>query len=389
LRQLKSARLKACPYCGEQNPEGAQYCVGCGTRLETEEVSPVAETTVPNRQILEQRGSNLLSAGFFKGAEPLDLSSVYMGYSFDEGFSYPDWKEVGASIRKSFSSELWPQAWREITISWLDQLREDLGGNYCLYESWNYLLLSAEPEARSRDLLGIAEDTFETIEEQLGYLTRQRKLYGKRVILAFNEEDDYYSYVSHFHADGNHAHSSGMFLGKGYGHIAVPVSSTYQIKTILAHEFTHNALFTIPIPTWLNEGLAQRMEAIYQPRPMLDTEAAEEHRAYWNEKNIQGFWAGTSFYGPDAGNKLSYRLGELLLKLLSENWADTLEFVKHADRRDGGQDAALKYLGCSLGDAIGQFLGPGQWRPNRKTIAALWEQRNKERANTQTSEPEE
>jgi len=108
---------------------------------------------------------------------------------------------------------------------------------------------------------------------------------------------------------------------------------------------------------------------------ILDRELAKEHHAWWNEENIQGFWAGTSFYGPDEGNKLSYSLGEIMVELLSNNWAYFLNFVQNADPRHGGQDAALKCLDRCLGEILGGFLGPGEWRPNRKAIAELWEQR--------------
>ena len=75
--------------------------------------------------------------------------------------------------------------------------------------------------------------------------------------------------------------------------------------------------------------------------PVLNADLAEEHHDYWNEQNIQNFWAGTSFYGPGEVNKLSYSLGEILVELIDEHWGDFLDFVKNADWRDGGQDAAL------------------------------------------------
>jgi hypothetical protein len=107
----------------------------------------------------------------------------------------------------------------------------------------------------------------------------------------------------------------------------------------------------------------------------LDRGLAQEHHSWWNEQNIQEFWAGTSFYGPDEGNKLNYNLGEIRVELLSNNWGDFLNFVQNADPRDAGQDAALKCLDCCLGDTLARFLGPGEWRPSRKMIAELWEKR--------------
>ncbi len=124
-------------------------------------------------------------------------------------------------------------------------------------------------------------------------------------------------------------------------------------------------------------------------RILLDREMAAEHHAHWNEQNIQGFWAGTSFYGPDEGNKLSYNLGEILVELLSGNWEDFLNFVQNADWNDAGQDAALKCLDRCLGETLAGFLGPGQWRPNRRKIAELWERQRQEQGRRQAKSSEE
>lgn len=379
--------MKPCSYCGRQNADDQHFCGECGTELAAEECPVPVEASGPQIKIVTPRASRLLSAGFFKGAEPLDLSPVDLGGSFESGFTHPDWKAVATTIKKVFVKEQWPQAWREVGIKWLAQLQEDLGGDYRKHESWNFLLLSSEANPENEAMLRIAESAHETLEAQLEFSTPLRALYGKRVILVFNEQDDYYSYISHFHQEGHHSLSAGVFLRDGYMHVALPFSSIQLVRQVLIHELTHISLAGLQIPTWLNEGLAQRLErnigwtmgggARFQP-VILDRDLAQEHYAWWNEENVQGFWAGTSFYGPDEGNKLSYNLGEILVELLSNNWGQFLDFVQNADPRDGGQDAALKCFNRCLGETLGGFLGPGNWRPSRKRIAALWELRRKE-----------
>ena len=134
------------------------FCEGCGTEYKAVESAPPRRIPRSKPEYIEPRGSSLLSAGFFRGAEPLDLTPIDMGYSVVEGFSHPDWKVVRLGIRKSFPKELWPQAWREVGIRWLVQLQEDLGGSYQQYESWNFLLLSAETKEDSEAMLEIAEN---------------------------------------------------------------------------------------------------------------------------------------------------------------------------------------------------------------------------------------
>lgn len=378
--------MKKCSYCGHQNADDREFCEGCAEPIVVE-VSPAKSLPTikaQHSQAVESVpcASNMLSAGFFEDAKPLDLSLIDMGFSFDEGFSRPDWARIQQGIKNNFPEESWGQVWREVGIKWLNQLCDDLGGNYNWYESWNFFLLSAESKENSEEILELAENVIGSIQAILGSINCERALYGKRVILVFSEEDDYYSYISYFYPEGHHSRSAGVFISKNYGHIALHFEGMSEVANVVTHELTHNYLWGLNLPIWLNEGLCKRLErelirrvgtrTMLAKAPVLTADLAEEHHAFWNEEKIHEFWAGTSFYQPDRGNALSYNLGEILVELMSEKWGDFLDFVSNADYRDAGQDAALKYLGRSLGDVAGTFLGPGDWRPDRKAIAELW-----------------
>ena len=107
---------------------------------------------------------------------------------------------------------------------------------------------------------------------------------------------------------------------------------------------------------------------------MMWDELAEQHFAFWNEQNIQTFWAGTSFHIPGESNELSYSLAEVFMKLLSER--TTLEhfrtFLEAARQDDAGQTAAIDILGVDLGDIAMTFLGEGNWRPQRTAMTSCW-----------------
>jgi hypothetical protein len=391
--------MKVCLYCGQQNADDQNQCHGCGQNLKSvapgAPPSPKSSSSNYSTPPAATARTRLLSAGFFEDAEPVDISSIDMGWSQVEGFFHPDWKTIGRSVRDSFPAGKWPQVWREIGIAWLAGLRQDLGGEYRQYESFNFLLLSAESPEKSRFMLGNAETALHEIESVLGALTRSRPLYGKRVILAFNEPDDYYSYISRFHCDGEHAFSAGVFIRQGYGHIALQSALLNGVTQVLIHELTHNCVMGLRLPIWLNEGLTQRVEhelgriiltaGTVAPRPIVDVELARKHRSHWDETNIQEFWAGTSFYRPDEGNRLSYNLAQIMVELLSGSWADFLNFAGNAHVADAGQDAALKCVGVCLGETLSRFLGPGNWRPNRKAIRELLEKRHKAASGPETS----
>jgi len=342
--------LKTCIYCGGENAEKAEICLGCGNSL------ALAKGAAEGRD------------EFLPVNEPPDISVLTLDYVVENGFSYPDWNALSSALGQ-FPKEDWPAVCHEISKRWLLRLKEDLGGSYNCYESEHFLLLAAEGQAVSRAILSYAEGSLGTIEAALGPLVN-RRIYGKRAILAFSEADDYYAYISHFYAEGEHILSMGIFLSEGYMHIAFPFTIVFAAKSVITHELVHNCIAHLSVPKWIHEGLAQRIERVVLGSQFsLDGELAARHHAYWNQQNIQTFWSGASFDRPGDGTQLSYSLSAILVELLSENWNDFLVFVEEADYRDAGQDASLKILGRCLGEVVGGFLGPGEWRPQRKAIA--------------------
>ena len=166
--------------------------------------------------------------------------------------------------------------------------------------------------------------TVESLQAVLGSVGSRRPLMGKRVLLIFGEEDDYYSYISYYYSEGRHSQSAGLFIHGDYAHVAIPFLDLARADHVITHEVTHNYLWALRLPTWLNEALSQRMETEIRPggrsqHLVLTGELAEEHRGYWNEQNIQKFWAGLSFHEPGEVNKLSYSLSLILLEVPVES----------------------------------------------------------------------
>ena len=326
----------------------------------------------------------MLSAGFFESAEPVDVSIIDMNFSMVEGISHPSWRFVTDEIADSFPREMWGQVWRELGIKWLAQLVQDLGGSYKQYESWNFLLLSAESEKDSEAMLRTGENAVAAIETRLKPLLNREEMYGKHVMLAFTDQDDYYSYVSYFYPDGRHTQSSGVYLAKGYYHIAFTLSDLCQPGMVITHELTHNALRHIRLPLWLNEGVSVKIENEIGGgirRSILDADLAELHHAYWNSQTIQEFWAGTSFHKDPDSQKLSYSLAEIMITLMIQDhgWDNVLKFVESATRVDAGLDSSFKYLNRPIDVIAKEFLGPGDWRPNRDVILGMLRQKKRPR----------
>jgi hypothetical protein len=306
----------------------------------------------------------------------IDFSKVEGAFNFEEGFSRPDWRLISKEIKKA---ELLDEnaAWREAVRQWMVQLQSDLGGDYQFSESPQFFVLAPLSAETRTKIIDFSESVLLQIRDRLADAAWKPK-HGKQVILLFAEDDDYYQYVSHFYPAGTHPQSGGCLLHKDYVHIAAPYEP-WSIRRTLAHELTHNLVVHLRLPLWLNEGLAKFFEHTVAPSrgPMLDSEIRDKHLAFWNEQNIQEFWAGVSWQKPGDSNELSYNLAEIFLNLLFEGRADWGAFLKQAQWADAGQTAALECFGVDLGQVAATFLGPGDWRPRRKAMVALWEARRK------------
>lgn len=318
-----------------------------------------------------------------------------MALRFENGFHRADWDAIRKWIAASVSPVDAEAAWSEAALLWVNQLRDDLGGDYLVTQSRQTILLCDQPLETARWLLDYAGRTEQTIQAQLGEVAWSGAS-GKDVILVFSDEDDYYQYLSHHSPDGEQAKSGGVCIHSGYTHIAVPWRDENDVANAIVHELTHDCLAHLPIPLWLNEGVAVTLQKAIAPLPrgiaqsdqdalysasvnwnppMMWDELAERHFAFWNEENVQSFWAGTSFSEPGEPNELSYSLAEVFVKLLSErgNAAAFHAFLQAARYEDAGQTGALDILGADLGEIAGTFLGEGNWRPQRKAMIACWE----------------
>jgi hypothetical protein len=129
----------------------------------------------------------------------------------------------------------------------------------------------------------------------------------------------------------------------------------------------------LPIPAWLNEGLAQNTEvaliprlrdprnALYSPREM-----AAKHLAFWNADTMQEYWAGKSFTRPDDGQMLSYELARHMTSMLSKDYDTFRRFVNAAHGDDSGYAAATEHLDVALEEVAAAVTGASPWAPDPK-----------------------
>ncbi|MBK1828876.1 hypothetical protein [Haloferula rosea] len=286
----------------------------------------------------------------------------------EQGFAYPDWDGIARHIESTLPESGWGAAWEKVAHQWLEHLRQHLGEAYQVHETSNFLILTSAPGH-------IAEDAKQSAEASLSQILRHLDGsasdlgYGKHVVLMFAESGDYYQYVAHFHPDGDVPMSGGLCIQSGYTHYAFPTYDHNGYRTVLAHELTHACLSHLPIPAWLNEALAMRMETAVTGDSIfyLDREIFERHLHHWNEETIQQFWSGAAWQIPGDSFELSYNLAEILWRKievdLNASKDQVTSFINAATYEDGGESAFRATFALGLEELAADFLGDGPWAP--------------------------
>src|SRR5882672_4628166 len=164
--------MKKCAYCGKEYADDAVRCSIDGEPL----TGAVQPQPPPTDSVWRPR---LISLGQIEGA-----------FDYEEGFSRPNWRVIANVIEQTISSEDLPDAWAEAALEWAQQVQRDLGGEYHVRWSKEFILVSALEAAAADQFLAFAQATLEHINATLKDAA-WRAGHGKHVILLFADEDDY------------------------------------------------------------------------------------------------------------------------------------------------------------------------------------------------------
>ena len=302
-------------------------------------------------------------------SEPLPAKE--MVWRADASMPIPDW-----------SRQPWPEDGAQDALNqlanaqaaaWLDAMILALPGQYARTESANFMLLSELGPRPGKVLLDYLERSRKRVLATLPQIAADGG-HGKSVVMVLGDEDTYYGYVSNYGSASSEpeAFSGGMFIDAGYGHFVFAQGTFESMERVVVHELTHCLVRHLPIPAWLNEGLAVNVEHRFVPQP--PRYRAEELQyllgRFWNASTIQEFWSGKSFLRPDDGQPLSYELARLLAHILDKDYDVFARFCAEAKHEDAGEAAAKAVLGMSLGELVAIVLGDGDWTPRPETWVA-------------------
>ncbi len=274
-------------------------------------------------------------------------------------FPRVDWGVVRAWVESLENEKLRGDAWSSSVDAWLLHLQAALGEKYHLTRSEAAILLSPLEKKVASATLEFMSRTLKRVVKVLDGIAEVSPS-RKNILIVFETEDEYYDYVSYYYPEeGEFAFSGGMFISEGYAHFVTVQSDLRTVEPVIAHEMTHACLSHLPIPLWLDEGLAVNTEhrlignisRLYSAQEMR-----AKHLAFWGADEVQEFWSGKSFSRTDDGNMLSYDLAKILVDVFAKDWDNFREFVLAAKWQDGGAEAAQRCLGTNLGDYVCFFL---------------------------------
>ena len=308
------------------------------------------------------------------GVQPLDFEELLI---VEQGLPVPDWDAVmewTSEIRDAAERD---RVWGEIEVAWLVHLRAALGAHYRLVRRGSAIVLSSLEGAEAVAAAQFMNAAQQQIVKVLDGVAQMPEGAGHDILLVLDDEETYYDYVARYYPeDGEFAFSGGMFISHGCGHFVTRKAKELKdIEPTIVHELTHGSLAHLPIPLWLNEGLAVNTEERLSPGQTQRHTAKQRdamHRKFWNAETIQEFWTGHSYARPDDGNLLSYDLGRLLVRHLSADWAHFASFANAAQAADGGDAAARAQLGLDLGELVKALFEVDDSTQNWSPQPALW-----------------
>jgi hypothetical protein len=306
------------------------------------------------------------------GVAPFDLAASLVDSG---GLPIIDWEAVNLWIESLPNESAKAEAWSACERGWLAHLCAALGANYRVQIKASAALVSTLPSNVADATLDFVNKTVQRVVRVLDGVAAAPE-WGHDILIVFDDYDAYYRYVSHYYPDaGEFAASSGMHLNRGCGHFVTVKADLRSVEPVIAHELTHACLNHLPIPAWLNEGLAVNTELRLCPPQQATTDPRQlhaRHLNFWGDQEIQEFWSGKSFLRTDEGNELSYDLARILVAQFAADWKQFREFALAADVSDSAAASAVQHLGMDLGTAVCALLErepdplwspqPGRWQ---------------------------
>jgi hypothetical protein len=275
-----------------------------------------------------------------------------------------DWEWVHAYLEEHSASDL-GSAYERLSREWLLGVAAAWGREHRLYESEQFLVVSARGPRLTENLVRLGKRTIDSWRAVPPEFVLEGA-YGKFACLVADSRERFASYLESLGASEDSGASSGVFLGGGYSHFLINRGDPGEQEYVLVHELTHALLQGNGFPLWLEEGITQITESSILGSALLpellDREEAERQRSHWRRRGLSSFWNGDEFVRVGRGQHHAYSLAQVLVRrMLERGRPQFTRFLGEARWQDHGEAACRGVYGESLARWAERLLGPGPW----------------------------
>jgi hypothetical protein len=276
-----------------------------------------------------------------------------------DGFPRPDWLKIEAAVyaRAGGSKPAIAKLWHEVTSSWLRNLCGHLGRSYQVDESELFFLVTSNQDQRYASLKVSLIRGLEFVRSRLRTIAVPEED-AKHVAILFHDDELYYRYIAFFYPEqGEFPLSRVLFLRSGYRHLAISAAPISEIELSLLHELARACISHLPLPVWLEEGIALDMQEAWLPGSTMSIRSASDPSRFWSKMTIREFWSGDAFYKEDESTSQACALALGLVRALGDDRERFERFVLTASVDDAGEQGFRLVYGESLATIIGRLLG--------------------------------
>lgn len=290
-------------------------------------------------------------------------------YQPDNGTPVLDGAAVNRWLDRMSDDRERAQARQACHAAWLLHLRDALGPDYHVLGHRRVHVLAPLTDAAM--IAGFFDRVTDEIARALHPLVGPQALEGRSVLVLIESEIDWISHLGSYDDEcvDLPAHDAA-FITAACPHFAARLPMSERIEVFIAWNLARQALVRLPLPVWLQAGIVGNV-AESVTGASLATLTSDQMRflqqQFWTEDGIQAFWSGRAFHKDDEqSSTLAHDLARRLVKRLSGDWTQFVEFAMHAAREDGGASAARRWLGVELAQAVCSLLGTvsdANWHP--------------------------
>ena len=328
------------------------------------------------RQIAEalcgaQATIRCFSLGSRRGAAKLNVMSMKVP-DRDEWFPLsgdlprPDWLAIQAWMDNAVRSDDYDAAIEQLTAHWLRRLAAALGGTHSLHETEHYFFVTTRDASSTKATAEMLDKARDHVLRTLGKASGIRHV-RKFIIMRLANEDAVCSVWESVQPDSPLA---SLFFTPGIWPLLYTEKRrpSDEYWPLVGGVIDHLLSYLSP-PIWIHSALGQslRVDLLGGRFAVLDEQTHALHQHCWNAQTIQNFWSGKTFHD-DEWLYLSCNLAAVLLDIirreLHPDFAKVQRFIQTASYEDGGESAAQRFFGISLGEIAGVFLGEEtDWTP--------------------------